>query len=64
VMVAGRTPPLFTEDAIQTIYDHSRGMPRDICALGLNVLPLALLTNSDTVDVDLVQQAIDELGND
>jgi general secretion pathway protein A len=64
VMVAGRTPPLFTEDAIQTIYDHSRGMPRDICALGLNVLPLALLINSGTVDVDLVQQAIDELGND
>jgi general secretion pathway protein A len=64
VMVAGRTNPLFTEDAIQTMYDHSRGMPRDICALGLNVLPLALLTDAQTVDVDLIQHAIDELGND
>ena len=64
VMVAGRTYSLFTEEAIQAIYDHSRGMPRDICALGLNVLPLALLSNIETVDVELVQQAIDELGND
>jgi general secretion pathway protein A len=64
VMVAGRTAPLFTEDALQDIYDYSRGMPRDICALGLNVLPLALLMDARTIDVDLIQQAVDELGND
>ena len=64
VMVAGRTDALFTEDAIQEIYDYSRGMPRDVCALGLNVLPLALLANVSIVDIDLVQQAIAELGND
>jgi general secretion pathway protein A len=64
VMVAGRTTPLFTDEAIQAIYDNSRGMPRDICALGLNVLPLALLENIDMIDLALVQQAIDELGND
>jgi hypothetical protein len=39
-------------------------MPRDICALGLNVLPLALLENAAIIAGDLVQQAIDELGND
>jgi len=64
VMVAGRTDPLFTDDAIQVIYDYSRGMPRDICSLGLNVLPLALLNHEDIIDADLVQQALDELGDD
>ncbi len=49
---------------MQSIYDYSHGMPRDVCALGLNVLPLALLTNAEVINVDLLQQAIDELGND
>jgi hypothetical protein len=39
-------------------------MPRDVCALGLNVLPLAMLRNAPIVDTDLVEQAIEELGND
>jgi general secretion pathway protein A len=64
VMVAGRTQPLFTDGALQDIYDHSHGMPRDICALGLNVLPLALLRNVRTIDGDLVRSAIGELGDD
>jgi general secretion pathway protein A len=64
VMVAGRTDPLFTEGAIQVIYDYSHGMPRDVCALGLNVLPLALLRNKRIIDEDLTGQAIDELGED
>jgi type II secretory pathway predicted ATPase ExeA len=64
VMVAGRTDPLFTDDAIQNIYDYSHGMPRDVCALGLNVLPLAMLRSASIVDTDLVEQAIEELGND
>ena len=64
VMVAGRTEPLFTEDAIQVIYEYSHGMPRDICALGLNVLPLALLQNRRIIDAALTAQASDELGVD
>ena len=64
VMVAGRIDPLFTDEAIQTIYDYSHGMPRDVCALGLNVLPLALIRNTRIIDIDLVQQAIHELGED
>ena len=64
VMVAGRTEPLFTDEAIQAIYDYSHGMPRDICALGLNVLPLAKLNEEHVVDVDLVDYAISELGED
>ena len=64
VMVAGRMEPLFTDEAIQAIYDYSHGMPRDICALGLNMLPLALLRNTSVIGKDLVHQAIDELGTD
>jgi general secretion pathway protein A len=64
VMVAGRTDPLFTDDAMQVIYNVSHGMPRDICSLGLNVLPLALLNEEDIIDAELVQQAMDELGDD
>lgn len=64
VMVAGRTEPLFTDQAIQALYDYSHGMPRDVCALGLNVLPLALLRQSAIIDTDLIYEAIAELGTD
>jgi general secretion pathway protein A len=61
VMVAGRTEPLFTDEAIDLIYDYSHGMPRDVCALGLNALPLALVQEVDVIDADLTQQAMAEL---
>lgn len=64
VMVAGRMEPLFTEEAIQLIYSHSHGMPRDICALGLNVLPLALIRDQHTIDTQLIADALNELGDD
>ena len=64
VMVAGRIDPLFTDAAIQTMYDYSHGMPRDVCSLGLNVLPLALLQGADIVDEELIRQAMAELGED
>lgn len=61
VMVAGRQDPLFTEEALTRIYDRSRGMPRDICVLGLNILPAALINRSSIVDEDLVDQVVEEL---
>lgn len=64
VMVAGRQDALFTDEAIQDIYDYSHGMPRDVCVLGLNVLPLALLANVSVIDADLIHQALEELGHD
>jgi hypothetical protein len=36
-------------------------MPRDICVLGLNILPIALLNKASIVDDDLVDQVIEEL---
>ncbi len=61
VMVAGRQMPLFTDAALTRIYNYSRGMPRDICVAGLNVLPVALLNNVSVVDEDLVTQVLEEL---
>lgn len=61
VMVAGRQHPLFTEEALQRIYHYSKGMPRDICVVGLNILPLAVLNRVSIVDSDLVDQVIEEL---
>jgi general secretion pathway protein A len=61
VMVAGRQEPLFTEAALVRIYNYSRGMPRDICVIGLNILPIALLNKVSIVDEPLVEQVIEEL---
>jgi general secretion pathway protein A len=61
VMVAGRQAPLFTDAALTRIYDYSRGMPRDVCVVGLNTLPLAILNKVSIIDEDLVEQVIEEL---
>lgn len=61
VMVAGRQDPLFTDDALTNIYNYSRGMPRDICVLGLNLLPVALVNRVSIVDTALVDQVLEEL---
>jgi general secretion pathway protein A len=61
VMVAGRQDPLFTEAALVRIYDYSRGMPRDICVVGLNALPIALLNRVSSIDEELVDEVIEEL---
>jgi general secretion pathway protein A len=61
VMVAGRQEPLFTEEALIRIYNYSRGMPRDICVIGLNILPIALLNKVAIVNEDLVDQVVEEL---
>ncbi len=61
VMVAGRRDPLFTDRALETVYDFSRGMPRDVCVVGLNVLPMALVDGVSIIGEDLVRRAIEEL---
>ncbi|MFB0536950.1 MAG: ExeA family protein [Anaerolineae bacterium] len=61
VMVAGRRDPLFTDGALEAIYDFSKGMPRDVCVVGLNVLPLALMDGVSIIGQGLVRRAIEEL---
>jgi general secretion pathway protein A len=61
VMVAGRQEELFTSGALMRIYDYSRGMPRDICVLGLNILPAALINKVSIVNETLVDRVVEEL---
>lgn len=61
VMVAGRQDSLFTSNALTRIYDYSKGMPRGICVLGLNILPAAIIKKVTIVDADLVDQVIQEM---
>lgn len=61
VMVAGRQTPLFTEEALNRIYNCSRGMPREICVLGLNLLPAALIHKVPIIDARLVDEVVEEL---
>jgi general secretion pathway protein A len=57
VMAAGRADPLFTEEALQRIYAHTHGLPRDVCALSHRALSLALEHNRDEIDADLIERA-------
>jgi hypothetical protein len=36
-------------------------MPRDVCVVGLTVLPLALLDGVGTIGEDLIRRAIEEI---
>jgi len=57
VMVAGRADPLFTEEALQQIYAHTHGLPRDVCMLARHALSLALEGDRDPIDADLIERA-------
>jgi general secretion pathway protein A len=57
VMVAGRADPLFTDTALEHIYAHTHGLPRDACALAYRALSLALEGDRDPIDADLIELA-------
>jgi general secretion pathway protein A len=57
VMAAGRADPLFTEEALQGLYAHTHGLPRDVCSLARRALSLALEEDRDQIDADLVDRA-------
>ena len=56
LLVAGRRSPLFTDGALRRIFDYSRGIPREICRLGLNLLPAAIAAEANMIDANLVDQ--------
>lgn len=57
VIAAGRADPLFTEEALQRIYAHTHGLPRDVCTLAHRALSLALEGDRDEIDADLIDRA-------
>ncbi|MFQ4149723.1 AAA family ATPase [Arthrobacter sp. LAPM80] len=57
---AGRSDPLFSEDAITTIHQASRGYPRTINNLALAALMATRSTKSAIVDQSAAQSAVSE----
>lgn len=62
IKVAGRDRPLFTDEAIASIYRYSRGIPRVINSLANMALLEGLSRESDIIDQDIVQAAAMEIG--
>ena len=51
--------PLFTDDAIQAIYENTGGLPRPITMLCHNALEHIILNEQDTVDREVVDRCIE-----
>ncbi|MCC7352442.1 MAG: AAA family ATPase [Anaerolineae bacterium] len=61
LLVAGRRDPLFSEGGLRAVFTYSKGVPREVCRLGLNLLPAALQAGVQMVGEDLVQRVAEEL---
>jgi type II secretory pathway predicted ATPase ExeA len=59
--VAGRTEPLFTEEAIRALHRHSRGLPRRINQLAANALLEAFGREESRIGADVVEAAAADL---
>lgn len=58
--VAGRHEPLFTQEALQLIYEITRGVPRDVVKLCMQCLPLGDLMDADLIDPEVVRNVVGE----
>jgi general secretion pathway protein A len=63
LQVAGYAPDYFSGAAIKRIYDASNGVPREINKICLSAFTLAAFSHADGVSLDLVEQAIEEIGS-
>jgi general secretion pathway protein A len=67
-VASGNKQHPFTQDALQAIYAHSNGMPREACILADNSLLAAYLVGAKTVDkatVDAVyKDRVSNIGED
>lgn len=55
--VAGRHESLFTPDAVQLIYDMTRGVPREVVKRCMNALPFGDLLDADLITAEVVRDA-------
>jgi type II secretory pathway predicted ATPase ExeA len=60
--IAGRTEPLFSDDAIESIYRFSRGIPRNINNMASNSLIGAFAIEAEHIDSDIINDVAHELG--
>jgi general secretion pathway protein A len=55
--VAGRHGPLFTPDALEAIYERTRGVPREVVKLCMNALSLGGMLEADLITAEVVNDA-------
>lgn len=58
--LAGRSDPLFSDDAIELIHQTSRGLPRAVNNLATQALVAAYTDSAAIVDVNAARTAITE----
>ena len=54
-------PHLFTQGAIRSIWDHSRGVPRNINTLCFNAMLLAFAEHAKSIDTRIIEDAARDL---
>ncbi|OOK67580.1 putative general secretion pathway protein [Mycobacterium kansasii] len=62
--IAGRTDPLFSDDAITLIHNAARGHPRAVNNLAVHALTAAFAAKSSIVDEKSARIAVTESGHD
>lgn len=60
--VAGTEKPIFTEEAMKTIYQFTRGIPRLINTVSDNALLEAFLEKKEQIDPEIIQMVAGDLG--
>jgi type II secretory pathway predicted ATPase ExeA len=60
--VAGCTKPLFTGDAMRTIYNYSHGIPRTVNAICDNALLEGFLLKKEIIDEKIINDVCHDLG--
>ncbi len=54
LQVAGRSMPLFSEDALRRLYELSTGIPREIVIVGAMAIDRLVDTGGNSVDIALM----------
>jgi type II secretory pathway predicted ATPase ExeA len=62
--LAGRSDPLFSDDAAELIHQVSRGVPRAVNNLAIQALIAAFATNKSIVDEASARAAVTEVTTD
>ncbi len=60
IQQAGGNPKLFTQKALEKIYEHTKGIPRNINVLCDYALVYGFGNELETVDVDIIEQVLRE----
>jgi general secretion pathway protein A len=61
LQVAGRQEPLLTDEAVELLYEHSQGVPREIVRLGALTTDQLLRTEESIVSAEIVQEVIGQM---